>query len=95
MVKFIFEKKETPIVNQISTDNSRNDPQLPGNVKLPKIEIKKSSGDPTNWNAFIESFDAVIHSNPHLSNIDRMHYLVNHMIDCNRHRTKCLLVCCD
>ena len=83
MDKFIFEKKRIPIVNQVSTDNSRNDLQLPGNVKLPKIEIKMFGADPTNWNAFIQPFDAVIHSNPHLSNIEKM----NHTIDCNRHCT--------
>ena len=39
--KFIFENKEIPIVNQINRDNSRNDRQHPGTVKLPKIVIKK------------------------------------------------------
>ena len=46
--KFIFGKKEIRVVNQISSDNSRNDRQHPGNVKLPTIDIKKFSGDPTN-----------------------------------------------
>ena len=51
-----------------------------GNLKLPKTEIKKFSGDPKNWMDFIESFDTVIHSNPDLSNIDKMNYLVNLLV---------------
>ena len=45
-----------------------------------KIEIKKFSGHPTNWKAFIESFDAAIYSNPYLSNIEKMNYLVNILV---------------
>ena len=34
-----------------------------------KSRLKKLSGDSANWKAFIESFDAPIHSNTHLSNL--------------------------
>ena len=45
-----------------------------------KLRKKKFSGDPTNWKAFIESFNAAIHSNPHLLNIEKMNYLVNLLV---------------
>ena len=55
------------MVNQTSTDNSRNNCRHPSSVKLPKIEMKKFSGDPANLKAlWVESFDASIHSNSHL-----------------------------
>ena len=57
----LFEKKEIPVANQISTDNFRNDRQQSDNAKLRKIEIKKFSRDSTNWMVFIESLDAAIH----------------------------------
>ena len=59
--KFIFEKKEITIFNQINSHNSRNDRQHRGNFQLSKIKIKKYSGHPTNWKAFTESFDAAVH----------------------------------
>ena len=63
--------KETPIINSISTGNSRNDTQHPGNIELPKIEIKQFRGDPTNWKAFIKSFDAAFHLNLHLTSTEK------------------------
>ena len=43
--KIIFKNKEIPILNQISTNNSRDDHQHPGNGQSAKIEMKKFSGD--------------------------------------------------
>ncbi len=44
-------------------------------AKLPKLQMKKSSGRPTEWQAFIDCFDSAIHSNPKLGDIDKMNYL--------------------
>ena len=52
-----------------------------GRVKLPRFEIKKFSGDQTGWKSFIESFDAAVHANPDLSDIEKMNFLVNHVQD--------------
>ena len=50
--------------------------QSPGAAaKLPKLELKRLNGRPTNWQAFIDCFDSAIHSNPKLNNIDKMNYL--------------------
>ena len=46
-------------------------------VKLPKLSIKKFGGDLTKWTTFWDAFDAAIHSNPHLTNIERFNYLNN------------------
>ena len=33
-------------------------------AKLPKLELKRFNGRPTDWQAFIDCFDSAIHSNP-------------------------------
>ena len=44
-------------------------------AKLPKLEIKRFDGRMTEWQAFIDCFDSAVHSNPKLSNIDKINYL--------------------
>ena len=44
-------------------------------AKLPKLEMKRFNGRPTEWQAFINCFDSAVHSNPKLSNKDKMNYL--------------------
>ena len=44
-------------------------------AKLPKLEMKRFNGRSTEWQAFIDCFDSAVHSNPKLSNIDKMNYL--------------------
>lgn len=46
-------------------------------VKLPKIEIKKFHGDPLEWKTFYDSFKSAVDGNIHLSNVEKMNYLVN------------------
>lgn len=50
-------------------------PPITSHVKLPKLSIKKFNGDLTRWVTFWDSFDASIHSNPSLSNVDKFNYL--------------------
>ena len=49
-------------------------------VKLPKLSIKTFGGDLTKWTTFWDAFDAAVHSNPVLSNIERFNYL-NSLLD--------------
>ncbi|XP_057298583.1 uncharacterized protein LOC130629417 [Hydractinia symbiolongicarpus] len=49
-------------------------------IKLPKIEIKKFDGDPTNWFSFIDSFEAAVDKNDHLSNVEKMNYLLGFVV---------------
>ena len=44
-------------------------------AKLPKYEMKRFNGRPTEWKAFIDCFDSAVHSNPKLNNIGKMNYL--------------------
>ena len=44
-------------------------------VKLPKILIKKFNGDPINWQQFSDTFEATVHKNESLSNIEKFTYL--------------------
>ncbi|XP_068670895.1 uncharacterized protein [Montipora foliosa] len=44
-------------------------------AKLPKLELRKFSGDPINWHPFWESFESAIHKNTTLSDVERFQYL--------------------
>ena len=48
-------------------------------VKLPKIFIKKFYGDPTTWQQFFEMFEATVHINESLSNIEKFSYLKGYL----------------
>ncbi|KAH6931412.1 hypothetical protein HPB50_024380 [Hyalomma asiaticum] len=44
-------------------------------TRLPKLELKKFDGKRKNWQPFWEQFEAAIHKNHELSDIDRFNYL--------------------
>ena len=44
-------------------------------AKLPKLVLPKFRGDVTQWQNFWDSFNSAIHSNPHLSLIDKFNHL--------------------
>ena len=44
-------------------------------VKLPKIHIKKFSGEPTEWQQFLDTFSATVHRNTRISKIEKFSYL--------------------
>ena len=46
-------------------------------VKIPKLSIKKFSGDLTKWVTFWDSFNSAIHSNPSLSSMNKFNYLMS------------------
>ena len=48
-------------------------------VKLQKIVIKKFTGDPVLWKEFEEIFDATVHSNSKLSDIEKFSYLKGYL----------------
>ena len=65
-------------------DNSHSSPKQvqPGSttmktpkVKLPKLTLRKFSGDPTAWIPFWDSYESAIHQNPDLSDIGKFNYL--------------------
>ena len=44
-------------------------------MKLPKLTIRPFNGDLTAWTTFWDSFEAAIHRNDELSDIDKFNYL--------------------
>ena len=44
-------------------------------AKLPKLTLRKFSGDPKSWQLFWDSFEAAVHNNSSLSKIDKFNYL--------------------
>lgn len=44
-------------------------------AKLPKLEMKRFNGRPTEWQAFIDCFDSAVNLSPKFSNIDKINYL--------------------
>ena len=45
------------------------------NVKLPKLDLKKFDGEPTEWQSFFETFLSAVDSNDNLSNVEKFTYL--------------------
>lgn len=48
-------------------------------VRLPKLSIRRFSGDLTKWVTFWDSFNSSIHENPTLSSIDKFNYLNSYL----------------
>jgi len=46
-------------------------------VKLPKLDLKKFSGDLSKWQSFWDTYEASIHNNQHLASIDKFNYLIS------------------
>ena len=44
-------------------------------VRLPKLEIPAFNGEPLEWHPFWDCFEAAIHTNPTLSNVQKLSYL--------------------
>lgn len=44
-------------------------------MKLPTISIPTFNCDNENWASFIDTFNALFHNNPGLTNVQRLHYL--------------------
>ena len=49
------------------------------NIKFSQIDVKKFSGDVTEWQTFFDSFEVAVHSNNKLSNIEKMNNLLSYL----------------
>ena len=72
--KFLEYHPELSIPIEIRRDARRND-----GVKLPKIVLRKFSGDPLDWKSFKETFEAAVHSSGSISNIEKFTYLKTYL----------------
>ena len=43
-------------------------------VKLPKLVLRKFTGDQTEWTTFWDSFESTVHTNPELTSVDKFNY---------------------
>ena len=70
-------KIEDVVVKSKQICVKKKDSTVETHVKLPKIEITKFSGDPTEWQTFFDSFERSIHKSESLSPVEKMNYLIN------------------
>ena len=61
---------------EIRRDSKRNH-----GVNLPKIVLKTCSGDPLDWKSFNETFEAAVHSNEGITNIEKFTYWKTYLIN--------------
>ena len=54
---------------------SHGSTNIPTHAKLPKLELKKFSGNPIGWHPFWESFESAIHKTTNLNDVDKFQYL--------------------
>ena len=57
------------------TPVSSHEPKAPIAVKLPKLEIKKFSGNPSQWRSFWDSFQAAVGKHPHIEDVQKFNFL--------------------
>ena len=44
-------------------------------VRLPKLQLRSFNGDVTKWTSFWQSFEAAVHKNDDISNVEKFNYL--------------------
>ena len=57
--------------------SSRRHPSTGNSVKLPKLEIPYFSGEMLKWAEFWDSFEAAVHLNTSLSELEKLNYLIS------------------
>ena len=72
--KFLEYHPGSSVPIEIRRDARRND-----GVKLPKIVLRKFSGDPLDWKSFKETFEGAVHSSDIISNIEKFTYLKTYL----------------
>ena len=68
---------EVEIVSASAGQNQQRDgPRMqPISVKLPKLEIKKFSGNPSHWRSFWDSFQAAVGKHSHIEDVEKFNFL--------------------
>ena len=73
--KFLEYHPKLPIPIETRRDARQND-----SVKLPKIVLRKFSGDPLDWKSFKETFEATVHGSDSVNNMDTFTYLKTYLV---------------
>lgn len=71
----VFETSSAHSPGGLGTATSSAVHPLPVRAKLPKLSLKKFSGNPTDWQSFYDSYKAAVHNNDSLSKVDKFNYL--------------------
>ena len=61
------------------TNNKPAEPVKSSGLKLPKLDATTFSGDATHWKSFIEFFNAAVHLNEQLSDVEKYTYLKSYL----------------
>ena len=79
-IKSFFIKKHTNKIekDKVSSTSSRL-PVIKQNINLPKLVLKKFSGNPIMWQQFYDTFEAAINKNENLSNVQKFTYLQGYL----------------
>ena len=64
--------------DKVSSTSSRL-PVIKQNINLPKLVLKKFSGNPIMWQQFYDTFEAAINKNENLSNVQKFTYLQGYL----------------
>ena len=71
-----FEKLKISNSSIVSHDSSSSEPLTSQiQIKLPKLELPKFTGDITQWQGFWDQFNTSIHENTSLSDVEKFNYL--------------------
>ena len=72
LIEEMLEKQFSDINTEVVTKNKSTESHA---VNLPKLEIKKFSGEYTKWQTFMDSFTAAVDSARNLSHVEKFNYL--------------------
>ena len=72
--EFLEQHKQS---SKAGTEDRKKD-GVPG-IKLPKLNVKGFTGEPTDWQQFSETFKATVGTNTNISNIEKFSYLKGYL----------------
>ena len=67
--------KESKVKDQSSQESAHTESRQSSNLKLPRIELSKFNGDVLKFQNFWDQFEAAVHNNDDLPNVQKFTYL--------------------
>lgn len=77
---YVYAVYQTIFEADLETSQIKTDPSITDNkpnLRLPKVEIPKFSGDLKAFKPFYDMFKSIVHENDRLSNVEKFNYLVS------------------
>ena len=71
------QQQQTSQMEQMEQSNRRNVSSAGNSIRLPKLEIPSFSGEKLKWAEFWDSFEAAVHVNTSLSDVEKLNYLMS------------------